>query len=115
MLVLLLLEIFILVYIISCFIGTFSIIFVEPISGWIIVSWILGSPLLNIGDRVFTSGDGNVFPSDILIGNIFLDNKKKLRVKPVANFESLEVLRILNTRKIVADWTDTDLVGMENF
>ena len=43
------------------------------------------------------------------------NNKRKLRVKPVANFESLEFLRILNTRKIVADWTDADLVGMENF
>ena len=48
-------------------------------------------------------------------GDIFIDNKKKLRVKPVANFESLEFLRILNTKKIVVDWTETDLVGMENF
>ena len=48
-------------------------------------------------------------------GNILIDNKKKLRVKPVANFESLEFLRILNTRKTVVDWTETDLVGMENF
>ena len=71
--------------------------------------------LISIGDRVFTSGDGNVFPSDILIGNILIDNKKKLRVKPVANFETLEFLRILNTRKIVVDWKETDLVGMENF
>jgi len=71
--------------------------------------------LINIGDRVFTSGDGNVFPSDILIGNILIDDKKKLRVKPVANFQSLEFLRILNARKIVTDWTDSDLVGMENF
>ena len=44
-----------------------------------------------------------------------MNNKKKLRVKPVANFESLEFLRILNTKKIVIDWTDTELVGMENF
>ena len=71
--------------------------------------------LINIGDRVFTSGDGNVFPSDILIGNIVIDDRKKLRVKPVANFQSLEFLRILNARKIVTDWTDSDLVGMENF
>ena len=71
--------------------------------------------LINIGDRVFTSGDGNVFPSDILIGNIFVDDRKKLRVKPVANFQSLEFLRILNARKIVTDWTESDLVGMENF
>ena len=71
--------------------------------------------LLNIGDRVFTSGDGNVFPSDILIGNILIDGRKKLRVKPIANFESLEFLRILNARKIITDWKESDLVGMEPF
>ena len=84
-------------------------------SPWPLLEFVEEKGLINIGDRVFTSGDGNVFPSDILIGTILIDNKKKLRVKPVANFESLEFLRILNTRKIVADWTDTDLVGMENF
>ena len=71
--------------------------------------------LVNIGDRVFTSGDGNVFPSGILIGNIIIDGRKKLRVKPVANFESLEFLRILNARKTITDWKEIDLVGMEHF
>ena len=84
-------------------------------SPWPLLEFVEEKGLINIGDRVFTSGDGNVFPSDILIGTIWIDNKKKLRVKPVANFESLEFLRILNTKKIVVDWTDTDLVGMENF
>ena len=71
--------------------------------------------LLNIGDRVFTSGDGNVFPSDILIGNILVDERKKLRVKPIANFESLEFLRVLNARKISTDWEESELVGMAPF
>ena len=84
-------------------------------SPWPLIEFVEEKGLINIGDRVFTSGDGNVFPSDILIGTILIDNKKKLRVKPVANFESLEFLRILNTKKIVVDWTETDLVGMENF
>ena len=84
-------------------------------SPWPLLEFVEEKALINVGDRVFTSGDGNVFPSDILIGNIFVDNKKKLRVKPVANFESLEFLRILNTRKIEEDWTENDLVGMENF
>ncbi len=82
---------------------------------WPLLEFVEEKGLINIGDRVFTSGDGNVFPSDILVGTILIDNKKKLRVKPVANFESLEFLRILNTKKIVVDWTETDLVGMENF
>ena len=84
-------------------------------SPWPLLEFVEEKGLINIGDRVFTSGDGNVFPSDILIGTILIDNKKKLRVKPVANFESLEFLRILNTKKIVVDWTETNLVGMENF
>ena len=84
-------------------------------SPWPLLEFVEEKGLVNIGDRVFTSGDGNVFPSDILIGTILIDNKKKLRVKPVANFESLDFLRILNTKKIVVDWTETDLVGMENF
>ena len=84
-------------------------------SPWPLLEFVEEKGLINIGDRVFTSGDGNVFPSDILVGTILIDNKKKLRVKPVANFESLEFLRILNTKKIVVDWTETDLVGMENF
>ena len=84
-------------------------------SPWPLLEFVEEKGLINIGDRVFTSGDGNVFPSDILIGTILIDNKKKLRVKPVANFESLEFLRILNTKKIVVDWSETNLVGMENF
>ena len=84
-------------------------------SPWPLLEFVEEKDLINIGDRVFTSGDGNVFPSDILIGNILIDNKKKIRVKPVANFETLEFLRILNARKIVVDWKETDLVGMENF
>ena len=84
-------------------------------SPWPLLEFVEEKALINIGDRVFTSGDGNVFPSGILIGNIFIDSRKKLRVKPIANFESLEFLRILNARKIVADWKESDLVGMENF
>ncbi|MDC3075906.1 rod shape-determining protein MreC [Paracoccaceae bacterium] len=84
-------------------------------SPWPVLEFVEEKTLVNVGDRVFTSGDGNVFPSDILIGNILIDGRKKLRVKPVANFESLEFLRILNARKIIIDWKESDLVGMEPF
>ena len=84
-------------------------------SPWPVLEFVEEKALVNIGDRVFTSGDGNVFPSGILIGNILIDGKKKLRVKPAADFESLEFLRILNTRKIITDWKESDLVGMEPF
>ena len=54
-------------------------------SPWPLLEFVEEKALINIGDRVFTSGDGNVFPSGILIGNIFIDSSKKLRVKPIAN------------------------------
>ena len=84
-------------------------------SPWPLLEFVEEKALVNIGDRVFTSGDSNVFPSGILIGKILIDGGKKLRVKPVANFESLEFLRILNARKIITDWKEIDLVGMEPF
>lgn len=84
-------------------------------SPWPLLEFVEEEALLNQGDRVFTSGDGNVFPSDILIGNVFIDKRNKLRVKPIANFEALEFLRILNTRKTDPDWSEIDLVGMDNF
>ena len=84
-------------------------------SPWPLLEFVEEQALVNIGDRVFTSGDGNVFPSDILIGNVFIDNKNKLRVKPVANFEALEFIRILITRQLDSNWSETDLVGLENF
>ena len=84
-------------------------------SPWPMLEFIEKSNLLRPGDRVYTSGDGNVFPSDILIGNIFLDQKSKLRVKPVAKFEDLEFLRILRPRKVNSSWMEKNLVGMEKF
>jgi len=84
-------------------------------SPWPMLEFIEKSNLLRPGDRVYTSGDGNVFPSDILIGNIFLDQKSKLRVKPVAKFEDLEFLRILRPRKVNSSWLEKNLVGMEKF
>jgi rod shape-determining protein MreC len=84
-------------------------------SPWPLLEFVEEQALVNIGDRVFTSGDGNVFPSDILIGNVFIDNKNKLRVKPVANFEALEFIRILISRQLDSNWSETDLVGLENF
>ncbi len=47
------------------------------------------------GMRVVTSGDGGVFPADILIGQVVFDNDGKLRVALAADFETLEFVRIL--------------------
>ncbi|WP_298258709.1 rod shape-determining protein MreC [uncultured Litoreibacter sp.] len=49
------------------------------------------------GDRVVTSGDGKVFPADILIGQIALGSDRRLRVKLAADYGRLEFLRVLRT------------------
>lgn len=57
------------------------------------------------GDRVVTSGDGGVFPADLLIGHIVVDRDRRLRIKLVADFQRLEFLRILRSheRAVISD------------
>lgn len=47
------------------------------------------------GDRVVTSGDGKVFPADILVGQIVQGPDGRLRVKLSADYGRLEFLRVL--------------------
>ena len=50
------------------------------------------------GDRVVSSGDGGVFPADLLVGQVALGNDRRLRVKLSADYERLEFLRVLRAR-----------------
>ncbi|WP_308915717.1 rod shape-determining protein MreC [Jannaschia sp. LMIT008] len=50
------------------------------------------------GDRVVTSGDARVFPADLLVGEVFLDRSRRLRVRLAADTQRLEYLRVLRTR-----------------
>ena len=47
------------------------------------------------GDRVVSSGDGGVFPSGLLIGEIAIDPGGRMRVRLAADYERLEFLRVL--------------------
>ena len=47
------------------------------------------------GDRVISSGDGGVFPSGLLVGQVAEDPGGRLRVRLSADYERLEFLRIL--------------------
>lgn len=47
------------------------------------------------GDRVITSGDGGVFPADLVIGQVAEDPGGRLRVRLSADYERLEFLRVL--------------------
>ncbi len=50
------------------------------------------------GDRVVSSGDGGVFPADLLVGQVALGNDRRLRVRLAADYERLEFLRVLRSQ-----------------
>ncbi|WP_116598010.1 rod shape-determining protein MreC [Primorskyibacter marinus] len=47
------------------------------------------------GDRIVTSGDGEVFPPGLLIGQVAKDPGGRLRARLSADYERLEFLRVL--------------------
>jgi rod shape-determining protein MreC len=52
------------------------------------------------GDRVVTSGDGGVFPADLLVGEVVLGTDKRLRVRMSADYGRLEYLRVLRSHDL---------------
>ena len=50
------------------------------------------------GDRIVTSGDGAVFPPDLLVGQVVRDREDRLRVRLAADVGRLEYLRVLRAR-----------------
>ncbi|TXI05240.1 MAG: rod shape-determining protein MreC, partial [Pseudorhodobacter sp.] len=52
------------------------------------------------GDQVFSSGDGGVFPSGLLIGSVVLGTDKRLRVALAADYQRLEFLRVLRSHAL---------------
>lgn len=46
------------------------------------------------GDRVISSGDGGVFPAGLLIGQVVRGADRRLRLRPSADYERLEFLRV---------------------
>ncbi|AEM40174.1 rod shape-determining protein MreC [Ketogulonicigenium vulgare] len=54
------------------------------------------------GDRVVSSGDGGIFPADMLVGQVALGTDRRLRVRLSADYERLEFLRVLRAPRIEA-------------
>lgn len=47
------------------------------------------------GSRVMTSGDGGVFPANILVGQVAIDPQGRFRVRLAADYENLDFIRVL--------------------
>lgn len=52
------------------------------------------------GDRVVTSGDGEVFPAGLLVGQVVMGSDKRLRVALAADYRRLEFLRVLRSHEL---------------
>lgn len=59
------------------------------------IDFLESAELVRPGDRVVTSGDGGVFPPDLLVGQIIQGRDGRLRVSPAADYGRLEFLRVL--------------------
>lgn len=55
--------------------------------------------LVRPGDRVVSSGDGGVFPPDLLVGQLAEDRNGRFRVRLSADFERLAFLRVLRKQQ----------------
>jgi rod shape-determining protein MreC len=56
--------------------------------------------LVRPGDQVVTSGDGVVFPADLLVGAVAQGTDGRLRVRLAADYGRLEFLRVLRSHEI---------------
>ncbi|MEM9797499.1 MAG: rod shape-determining protein MreC [Pseudomonadota bacterium] len=65
------------------------------------------------GDRIVTSGDGDVFPPDLLVGQVVRTRDGRLRVRLAADTQRLEFLRVLRTRQEEKIGQTGGLVGVE--
>ncbi len=54
--------------------------------------------LVRPGDRVVSSGDGGMFPADLLVGQVALGTDGRIRVRLAADYERLDFLRVLRSR-----------------
>lgn len=62
------------------------------------IDFLENADLVRPGDRVVSSGDGGVFPSGLLVGQVALGPGGKLRVRLSADYERLEFLRVLRSQ-----------------
>ena len=65
------------------------------------------------GDRVVTSGDGGVFPSGLLVGQVTQTQSGRLRMRLAADMQRLEFLRVVRHQPREPISTAGDLIGVQ--
>ncbi len=60
-----------------------------------VLDFIENPNLIQPGDRIVTSGDGGVFPPDLLIGQAVLTSDNRFRTRLAADYKRLEFMRII--------------------
>lgn len=64
-----------------------------------LVEFVEVSEAVRPGDRVVSSGDGDVFPAGLLVGQVVLDRDGQIRLRLAADYERLEFLRVLRSTR----------------
>ncbi len=67
--------------------------------------------LIRAGDRVFTSGDGGVFPQGLLVGQVVQSSTGRLRVNLAADIQRLEFLRVVRNTTVPTVESPGSLLG----
>ena len=60
-----------------------------------IIEFLEDRAVVRPGDSVVSSGDGGVFPADLLVGQVALGTDNRLRVRLAVDYQRLEFLRVL--------------------
>jgi rod shape-determining protein MreC len=64
-------------------------------SGVPLLQFLEDAEAIQPGDRVVTSGDGGVFPVDLLVGQVAIEPDGRVRVRLAADYNKLDFIRII--------------------
>ncbi len=76
-----------------------------------LLQFLENSTLVQPGDRVVTSGDGGVFPADLLVGQVAIDATGQIRVRLAADYSRLDFIRVLRPAAVAKVADQGGLVG----
>ena len=67
--------------------------------------------LVNAGDRIFTTGDGEVFPKGLLIGRVVRDSNGRERVNLAADYKRLTFLKVMRMTPVESVTESDAIIG----